>query len=851
MMEKEYKRKKNLYIRSNVILLICVILLLIFFLIYVYKADRKEVSGLADETISFLETVCQRYDNYALGQRADALKDILDKVEGLRDFTSEENLKNADFLKEYADTMGLSGIAVLDEDMNFAVQTDEDGQNAEELWEGYLCNENKRNIMDSAKKSFSGRVTVGSFSYDIAIVARRDESGLIFGYKTADAPETDLYEVSLEQTLTNNTFHKNPKIVITDGEKILAANTKFSQGEDVVKRSPIVDVGNSRWKYGDMIRLQWKGEKWYGKRQVYKNYYIYVFYPTGEVFTDMLPVVTTAVAVYAVLCMLMMMQRRHAEKRYLQGERRQLSTIKAISSLYATSSILHLKEQRFEQIRLTERAKKVLEQGTDAKDIVPELARSIIAPEFREEYIEFLDADTMAERLQESRSLGKVFKDVNNVWHSVYLIAIEQDKKQEVRDVLVLSRNINDYKQKEEKYQEELKKAARDARIANAAKTSFLRRMSHDVRTPVNGIRGMAEIASKVPDAPQRMKECIGKIMASSDYLLALLDDVLRMGQLESGQISYEEKPYNIRKVLDDTAAFIAERALEKKIDFRFERSEIVHDHVIGSPLHLRQVLQNIMSNAVKFNRAGGSVVVSSREIAVNSAGNREIALYEFVCRDTGIGMGQEFQKHAYDTFAQEDNSARTDYEHLGTGLGLSIAREIVEQRGGSIDFVSEKGKGTVFTIRLPIQIDMDFYDSGWKKEKNSESLSVKGIRILIVEDNPLNMEIARCLLEEEGAVITEAYNGKEAVEIFAASEENSFDTILMDTMMPEMDGLEATRMIRKMERSDAGRIPIFAMTANAFVDDVKRSLDAGMNEHLAKPLEVREIVEMICKYCR
>ena len=866
MTEKESGQKRKRYIRSNLILLLCMVLLLVFFLIYAYKSDRREVSRLADETISFLETVCKRYDNYALGQKSASLKDVLDKAESLRDFIAEEKLEDTDFLENYIETAGLSGVAVTDENLNFTAYTKKNGKDSKLLWENYILNDNKRDIVTLKKKSFSANIAVGANSYDIAIVSAKDSDGLIIVYKASEVPATDLYEVSLEQTLTNNTFHKNPRIVITDREKVLAANIEFYDNENMIKNtvadSPVTDTSADRWKYGDMIRLRWGGQSWYGKRQVYGEYYIYVFYPAREVFTDMLPVVTIAVAIYAVLCMVIMMVRRNSEKSYLEKERKQLNTIKAISSLYATSSILHLKEQRFEKIQITERAKQVLDQGREAKEAVPALANQIIAPEFRKEYVDFLNVETLAERLKEPRSLGKVFKDVNNVWHSVYLIAIDQDRNEEIKDVLVLSRNINDYKQKEEEYQEELKKIARDAEIANAAKTSFLRRMSHDVRTPVNGIRGMAMIAQRTPDAPPRMKECVQKIITSSDYLLALLDDVLSMGQLEAGHIAYEKKSYNIRKVVSDTAAFIEERALEKGIDFQMDDTGIIHEHVIGSPLHLRQVLQNVMSNAVKFNKVNGSIRVTCREYVDGrdeSAGDRDksekgksdakTVLYEFICQDTGIGIGRDFQEHVFDTFAQEEKSARTHYEYLGSGLGLSIAREILEQNGGSIDFVSEKGEGTVFTIRLPIQLDMDFYKT--EAGDGSAAMSVRGVKILLVEDNELNMEIARCLLEDEGAVVTEAYNGKEAVDVFAASEVGFFDVILMDIMMPEMDGLEATREIRKLKRVDAKKVPIFAMTANAFAEDAKRSLDAGMNEHLAKPLEVETVVEMICKYCR
>ncbi len=470
------------------------------------------------------------------------------------------------------------------------------------------------------------------------------------------------------------------------------------------------------------------------------------------------------------------------------------------------------------------------------------LAETIIAPEYQKKYVTFLDFSTLEERLEHNENLTEVFKDLNGVWFSAFLVPISYDEEGRIVDVLFACRNINDYMQKEEAYQEQLKKIARDAKIANAAKTSFLRRMSHDVRTPVNGIRGMAVLAEKSLGSPEKTEEYIQKIITSSDYLQELLDDILRMNKLESGTMEFEQKPFDLKKVLSDTAEFIEARAKEKKLFFTVDMKEITHTHVIGSPLHLRQVVQNILSNAVKFNNPGGSIAVKCREISCKD----EVVTIEIVCVDTGTGISPEFQPHVFEPFTQETDSARSKYS--GNGLGLAVTKEIVEQRGGTITFTSKVGKGTTFIVTIPFQMDLAAADVS--KDLSAEG-SIEGIKILLVEDNELNMEIAHCLLEESGAIITEAYNGRDAVEIFASSDPGTFDIILMDIMMPEMDGMEAARTIRKMKREDALTIPIFAMTANAFIDDISQSRAAGMNEHLTKPLDMEDVVGLIYQYCR
>ena len=857
MKNKKESSEGMLLLRPNILLLFCMAVLLAFFLMFVYETDRKDIASLADETIGFMKSVCQRYDGYARGRYAATLKDIFDKAEGLKEFTITERLESDDFLLKFAKSQGLTGILVTDGNLRTVGKADVNGRDPGYLWKDFLSENNKKNILTNKKKTFSGTTVVRRNSYNVVIVSRQDKDGVIVCYADNKIAYTDIYEASMEKTLTNNTFHKNPKIVITDGTNIIATNTEVLNGKNLVLEAPVTDSSNRRWKDGSLIHLQWKRESWYGKRKVYGKYIIYVFYPGSEVFTNMLPVVTSAIAVYAILCMIIGLLRYNVDKRHLEEERKKINTIKAMSTLYIATSVMHLKERTFEGISVTRRSQKVLDETKDGDKVPWMLAEQIIMSEDRERYREFLNFDTIVERLKGKECLTDVFRDIKGVWFSTFLIPMEYDSDGNPTDVLFLSRNINDYKQKEEQYKEELRKAAREAELASAVKTSFLQRMNHDIRTPLNGIKGMAMVARGSLDTPERLKECIDKIIVSADYLYALLDDILRMSKLESGEIFLEEKAFDMKKVLEETFAFIIERSREKQIDFSYDMAELIHIHVIGSPLHFRQVLQNVISNAVKFNQAGGRVEVTCREISVTG----DTALFEFVCADTGIGISKEFQNRIFDLFAQEGDSARTNYE--GSGLGLPIAKELLDKRGGTITFSSEKGVGSTFTVHIPLDIDPAFRDEDEKKfavestggRKDSgqvESVfSIEGIHVLLVEDNEINMEIARCLLEEEKAVITEAHNGKEAVQIFAAAKEKEFDVILMDIMMPEMNGLEATRVIRNLEREDAKSIPIFAMTANAFAEDIKKCREAGMNEHFAKPLNMKEMIETIYKYCR
>ena len=395
--------------------------------------------------------------------------------------------------------------------------------------------------------------------------------------------------------------------------------------------------------------------------------------------------------------------------------------------------------------------------------------------------------------------------------------------------------------EKDEKYKAELLIAAKKAEAANEAKTEFLQRMSHDIRTPINGICGMVNMAEHYAGDLEKQTEYRTKVKKASNLLLELVNEILDMSKLESGEIVLEEIPFNLSSISREVFAVIKQMAAEQNIRIEWEKKEITHRDFIGSPGYVKRVMMNILSNAVKYNRENGHIYISCMEIP---AGQPGMTTMEFVCRDTGIGMTEEFQKHIFEPFAQEHTGSRTKF--AGTGLGMPIAKNLVEKMGGAITFESEEGTGTTFVIRVPFKIDMNADKR--EKQKDVSEKSIKGLHILLAEDNELNMEIAEFMLQNEGAEVTKAWNGQEAVELFRKSKPGEFDVILMDIMMPVMNGYEATKMIRSLDREDAKTIPIIAMTANAFTEDRLRAKEAGMDEHIAKPVDGKLLIKVIHK---
>ncbi len=378
------------------------------------------------------------------------------------------------------------------------------------------------------------------------------------------------------------------------------------------------------------------------------------------------------------------------------------------------------------------------------------------------------------------------------------------------------------------------------ADAANAAKTAFLTRMSHDIRTPLNGILGLIEIEELKDGDMQAARESRAKARVAANHLLALINDILEMGRIEERKVTLEHESFNLKELCDDALVLCKLRASERGITM-LDTSEpyAVDQYMIGSPTHIRQILINLLDNSIKYNKHGGAVTFSSTVKPLND----ERALFCFSVEDTGIGMTPEFLAHIYEPFAQEGDDARSKFQ--GTGIGMAIVKSLIDMMGGTIEISSELGTGSTFNVQIPLDIDKNPQARACADEQE-DNCSLAGMNVLLVEDNELNAEIAQTLLETEGIVVTRAANGREAVDLYVGRPAGSFDAILMDVMMPGMNGYEATRAIRLSDKPDAADIPIIALTANAFAEDAQTAHDAGMNAHLPKPLDFDKLKNML-----
>lgn len=390
-----------------------------------------------------------------------------------------------------------------------------------------------------------------------------------------------------------------------------------------------------------------------------------------------------------------------------------------------------------------------------------------------------------------------------------------------------------------------LQKKTQDAEAAVRAKSEFLSHMSHDIRTPINGMMGMLDIAQAIAQAhlnnPEKMDLCLSKMRGAADQLLSLINDVLDMSKIETGSIQLVEEPFDMIRLLNGTLAVQEIIASEKSLTIEQDiEGAIEHPCVCGSPNYVRSILVNIISNAIKYTNPGGDIFVSARELSCDG----EYVKFEFIVSDTGIGMSEEFAEHIFEPFTQEHAENRSSYQ--GTGLGMSIVKNLINKMKGTITLETKQGEGSTFTITLPVKLDTVCFE---ETETEEEETSIEGMKILLVEDNDLNLEVAQYILEDAGAEIIVARNGLESVELFEQSESDSFDVILMDVMMPVMDGVTATKRIRKLKRKDARTVPVIAMTANVFNEDIIAAKEAGMNEHIAKPLDFDKLIHTLAKY--
>ncbi len=529
-------------------------------------------------------------------------------------------------------------------------------------------------------------------------------------------------------------------------------------------------------------------------------------------------------------------------KQALDEARLSNEIISAIAKSYCSIYRIDVQKDFFEEISNDSEIHKLTGNRGSASEKLYQLCDTMVASEYRSLIRPFLDISTLSARLKTEECISTEYRMCDGSWHRMLFTVKKRDESGNVTHVLCTVRSISDSKRREE----DLNFAAEAAKREAEMKTRFLATMSHDIRTPLNGIIGMVNMGNQYADDPQMQQKIREKVMESLKYLVSLVNDVLDMNKLQSGDLKDQQLLFDLTEVLQELNQIYDERAAKKGIRYEIDWKNGTYSHstLVGNPVYLGRILSNIMDNAIKFSQAGSVLTVGVKEETLDD----DRANFTFYCKDQGVGMSEDFIAHAFDMFSQESETSRSRYE--GTGLGLAITKQLVDRMDGSIELKSKAGVGTTVIVKIPFKIGTQDKNSNLSdKPVSLDDYSVEGMRALVVEDNELNMEIARCILEDSGMEVTCAADGQEAVEIFEKSAPDYFGVIYMDIMMPRMNGLDAARTIREMKRRDAMRVPIIAMSANAFAEDIINSRLAGMNVHLAKPLDAEKMI-IVLKQC-
>lgn len=521
-------------------------------------------------------------------------------------------------------------------------------------------------------------------------------------------------------------------------------------------------------------------------------------------------------------------------QRALDETRLSNEIISSIAKTYQYISRIDIEADWFEEISNRDRIHMKFLKGGCVSQGNKKICKDVVAEEYQEAFLKFTDLSTLPERMKKEETIAMEYRMKDGNWHKLRFIEKKRDKNGKLTHVLCAIRSVSDAKKKEQMLISQVAEAKKDA----ALKARFLSNMSHDIRTPLNGIMGMLDQANHYPDNLEMQQKFRDKMMESSKYLLSLVNNILEMNKLEAEEYTDKEISFNLADVLKQANTERQILAENKNVSYivDWENSDLTYVNLSGNPVYLERLLAAVSDNAVKFTNPGGCVKVWCKQ----KKADNEHVLCEFGCADNGIGMSEEFIGHAFEMFSQENQTSRTQYE--GSGLGLSIAKKIVGYLGGKIELESRKGVGTTVIMTVPFRIGIT---EPFKKRTVHEGISLEGKRALVAEDNELNMEIVKFMLEDHGIIVDCAEDGLEAVKKFEENEPGYYDVIYMDIMMPNMNGWDATRKIRSMQRPDAGTIPIIAMSANAFAEDIINSRISGMNRHIAKPLDAESVLNV------
>ena len=816
------------------------------------SAEKRVTAALADNTLDTLRQQCLSLHKLETSDSAKSLFRLTDTIQELgRHLQENPSLANDAYLEEFADNMRLSGVALLDGELHLAASAYTQRYQGQD-WSSAIGGKRLDDLMGTVKV-YAQRVETNGQCYDVCAAPRQDTPGVIIGFYQQPSGLPADTESDMVNLLAGLHLERRGEYFITrDGTLLAASSTASPDSAAVLAALTQLDSGETL----QFFRVG--GESYFGARSACVGYRLYVCFPVSAVFAGTLTAAAVFTTLYTAFWLVLFSLRARAlaaGQQELRESNRQLqetvNMLHSLENIYFTGFYVDLVQDRYETIFLAPWLKDLPPEDGTYTSLKDKFVQELVLEQHRAA----LDGPMSRQSIRDTLSLDKLsdvrhsfYIDYESIrfgksnWCRVTVTAVDFDDGGAPVHVLIVLQDVNQEKAREARYQARILAEAQEARMANMAKTEFLRRISHDIRTPINGVQGYLNMAARCPDDAAMQAKCREKANVALNALLDLVNNILDMTRLESGQVQMEQKPFDLTQVLDEVRVTNEPQAAERGITYTVERhwDSAAMTHLVGSPAHLRQILMNLVSNAVKYGRPNGRIRAVSQVVPLDAGRVR----YTFTCEDNGVGMSEEFQKHLFEPFMQEKEDARTRYQ--GTGLGLSIVKRLVEAMGGAITFTSRKDVGTTFRVSLPFALDRQYLPERTALPPHS---ALENVHVLLVEDNELNMEIAEFLLQGQGASVTRAWNGRQALDAFAASAPGTYDIILMDIMMPVMNGMEAARAIRALERPDAASIPIVAMSANAFSDDVQQSLDAGMNAHIAKPVEEQTLLRVMETY--
>ena len=841
--------KKKKVDKNARLLVFCLILSGILTFLILTASDNKKLNSTLDETFDFVKTRIERYEIYNKNDQVKSLVRLMDKTTELSRSIAQEGDFSVQMLNDYASEQRLTGIIVLDENQNVIEQTTTDGD-AMPMWQKLIESNYVRDIVDHPEKTYTTRLRNEGKLYDFAAVPRQDATGILIAYAQKEEVSEINGDITMASLFSDFPFEMNGCVAICDNGKIVSTNTQKLSSHSVEALKNLYKNEFQADENG-IVCLHSKDGTWYGRKEKIKDYDAFIFFPKHQVYITRNIICVIYVLLALLLFSIYRVSRSRAEKKSILQDQKRMRVINALGHAYASISLVNLKTGEIEIVKSSKNMQPDQKDNILSKKHQEELISQVIAEPFREAYWEFVDTSTVAKRLEDREILSFTAQTVDERWLIMLIVPQGYDKDGNLSTVLVANRDATEEKEREIEQDKNLRNALAEAEHANKAKTAFLNNMSHDIRTPMNAIIGFTALATTHIDSREMVLDYLKKIHTSSQHLLSLINDVLDMSRIESGSVRIEYATVHLPDIMHDIKTIIQGNIHAKHQELSIDTQNVIHEDIITDKLRLTQVLLNISSNAVKFTPVGGMIHIRVSEKPCKRDGYTTVI---FSVKDNGIGMSPQFQKHVFDSFSREHTV--TENGIGGAGLGMAITKNIVDMMEGTIQVESAEGKGTEFTVMLECKIagatvkqeTLPEQREVLKDEKQKNQAEVQkryeGKKVLLVEDNELNREIATAILQELGLSVDVAEDGTDAVDIMSSAEGRKYDLIFMDIQMPKMDGYTATREIRTLNDPKCANIPIIAMTANAFEEDRKKAIKAGMNGHIAKPISAEVILE-------